>query len=88
MPIMANVQKLISPSPKIRVQLKAEAEGAEFLQKQLCHCILVRSCKNQAYRSSFTWEVVGADFLRKQLVVLLHDDQGVGTNQDQFDIPC
>ena len=30
MPIMANVQKLISPSPKIKVQLKAEAE---FLQK-------------------------------------------------------
>ena len=70
MPIMANVQKLISPSPKIKVQLKAEAE---FLQKTL-YFSWSGHVKNQVDWSSFTWEVVGADFLGKQLVVLLHDD--------------
>ena len=62
-PIIANVQKLISPSPKIKVQLKAEAEGAEFLQKQLCHCILVRSCKKSGISIQFHLGSSGRGFL-------------------------
>ena len=34
-PIMANVQKLISPSPENKTQLLAEVAGANLLQKQL-----------------------------------------------------
>ena len=29
-PIMANVQKLISPSPENQIELMTEAEGADF----------------------------------------------------------
>ena len=60
-PIIANVQKLISPSPEDEIELMTEVEGADFWKKT-----------NQ---SSFTWEVVSPDFLSKQLVVLLHDPQ-------------
>ena len=69
-PIIANVQKLISPSPENEFGLITEVwGGADFQKTKRRQKMLGKN------RSSFTWEVVSTDFLRKQLVILFHDPQ-------------